>query len=411
MAGSPGSVPVEASQVDARLVLDPADWKLGHDLIGRHEYGRAAEYFRRTLLSAEASVDRLFAEAAQVAVELCDALSCGRSVEEKLRDALGVLSQDLSRLSYEEVSLARGALTARPEAGPSAAHPASSTPAPYGATATMVEEALPPAGATVHVAPRPCLRVNFLGRFELLRDGEVMHLGRNTRALSILKYLIVYRGDRPVSRDYLLGWMWPESDTKRAYWSLNSAIYALRRLLGRCLPFLPAPETVLLEGGGYRLSPRVLLSTDVDEFDSLCEEGRRLEKAGREPEAIPEYEKAAKLYRGDYMIEDLYEEWTMIERERLAAAYADTLHQLAGYYSEIGRYQESIRVCYRILKKDNCHEGSYRRLMECYVRVGSKNQALRQYRVCEEILRRSYDVTPSPETQALYERLSRGVAT
>jgi hypothetical protein len=34
-------------------------------------------------------------------------------------------------------------------------------------------------------------------------------------------------------------------------------------------------------------------------------------------EAVAEYEKAADLYRGDYPTEDLYEEWTVIEPERL----------------------------------------------------------------------------------------------
>jgi two-component SAPR family response regulator len=104
-----------------------------------------------------------------------------------------------------------------------------------------------------------------------------------------------------------MDWLWPESDLKRARWSLNSAVHALRKLLGGCLSDLPAPETVLFEGGRYRLSSSIGLSTDIDEFDSRCERGRRLEKAGQAPEAIAEYEKAVELYRDDYLIEDLYE--------------------------------------------------------------------------------------------------------
>src|ERR671933_2365595 len=208
------------------------------------------------------------------------------------------------------------------------------------------------------------LRATFFGRFELLRDGEVVCLGRNTRAQAILKYLLARRA-RPVPQDYLMGWLWPESDLKRARWSLNSAIYALRKLLGGCLPSLPAAETILFEGGGYRLSPRIALSADTDEFDSHYEKGRRLEKAGRRPEAVAEYEKAVKLYRGDYLIEDLYEEWTMIERQRLIDAYADLSRRLAVHYMKIGQPRESVQICYRILEKDRCDEGTHRLLMEC----------------------------------------------
>jgi two-component SAPR family response regulator len=111
---------------------------------------------------------------------------------------------------------------------------------------------------------------------------------------------------------------------------LNSAIYALRKLLGGCLPSLSASETVLFEEGCYRLSPCVLLSADTDEFDSRYEEGLSFEEADRVSEAVSEYEKAADLYRGDYLIEVLYEAWTMIERERLLDVYTDLLGRLAG---------------------------------------------------------------------------------
>jgi hypothetical protein len=61
----------------------------------------------------------------------------------------------------------------------------------------------------------------------------------------------------------------------------------------------------------------MLLSADTGDFDSCYEEGLQLEEAGRVAEAVAEYEKAADLYRGDYLSEDLYKEWTVIERECL----------------------------------------------------------------------------------------------
>jgi DNA-binding SARP family transcriptional activator len=73
----------------------------------------------------------------------------------------------------------------------------------------------------------------------------------------------------------------------------------------------------------------------------------------------------------------------------------------------VGRAQESIGACYRVLEKDRCHEESYRLLMRCYARMGQRGRALRQYRLCETALRGEYGTVPSPETQALYERLLR----
>jgi DNA-binding SARP family transcriptional activator len=261
-------------------------------------------------------------------------------------------------------------------------------------------------GREVPPAVHPALRARFFGHFELLCDEEPVHLGRNGKALSILKYLLANR-NRPVSQDHLMGWLWPESSLKKARWSLNSAIYGLRKLLGSC-PSSDAPTYVLLEEGYYRLSPEIQVATDVDEFDERYELGRRLEKTKQTQEAATEYEKAVGLYRGDYLLEDLYEDWTMVERERLSNAYVDMLNRLALYYIERGQLRESVRCCYKVLEKDRCNEHSHRLLMRCHWQLGQRGRALRQYRLCEKILDQEYGTAPSPETRALYEDIALG---
>ena len=258
-----------------------------------------------------------------------------------------------------------------------------------------------PGGVTMPAAT--ALQARFFGHFEMLCDGEVVPLGRNGKALAILKYLLAHRA-HPVSQDHLMGWLWPESNLKKARWSLNSAIHVLRKLLSRRASSTTV-NYVLLEEGYYRLCPTVRVETDVDEFDVSYEEGRRLEKTGRMEEAAAEYERAIELYRGDYLVEDLYEDWTMVERERLANAYVDMLGRLAVHYMEGGHPQEAIRACYRLLEKDRCHEDSYRMLMRCYVSLGLRDRAVRHYRLCEEILLQEYGMVPSPETQSLFRSL------
>jgi DNA-binding SARP family transcriptional activator len=252
---------------------------------------------------------------------------------------------------------------------------------------------------------KPSLQVHFFGHFELVCDSELMSLGRNGKALTILKYLLANRG-RPVSQDHLMGWLWPDSNLKKARWSLNSAIHSLRKLLGRS-PYSADVNYVLLEEGYYRLSPEVRVSTDVEEFDARYERGRHLQRTGEAAQASIEYEKAIELYRGDYLVEDLYEDWTMVERERLTNAYVDMLDRLAVHYLQNGQLRESVECCYRVLEKDRCHEDSYRLLIRCYSRMGQLSSAMRQYRMCEQILEQEYGTSPSPETRSLYTSLPR----
>ena len=96
-------------------------------------------------------------------------------------------------------------------------------------------------------AAPPALRARFFGHFELLCNEEVIHLGPKGKALAILKYLLAHRS-RPVSQDHLMGWLWPDSNLKKARWSLNSAIHGLRKLLGSC-PSSGARELHLIGGG------------------------------------------------------------------------------------------------------------------------------------------------------------------
>jgi two-component SAPR family response regulator len=159
--------------------------------------------------------------------------------------------------------------------------------------------------------------------------------------------------------------------------------------------------------GSYCFSSNIEVLTDVGEFDARYENGCRLEKARRMEEAAAEYKEAIELYRDDYLVEDLYEDWTMVERERLSNAYMDMLSRLACYYLECRQPQESIRTSYKLLKKDPCHEDSYRLMMECFLHLGLRSRALNQYQLCRHMLRREHDMEPSLELRAFCDSIKK----
>ena len=165
-----------------------------------------------------------------------------------------------------------------------------------------------------------------------------------------------------------------------------------------------------MERGHYHLARGLRISSDVEEFDARYGRGRFLERAKKTEDAASEYEEAVALYRGDYLLEDLYEDWTMIERERLTSAYVDILDRLAVHHEQagIGSLQQSITDRYLLLEKDPYHEDSYRALMRCYARLGLLGRALRQYELCERRLERLHGISPAPETQALHGKLLTG---
>lgn len=269
----------------------------------------------------------------------------------------------------------------------------------------------PPAGLQESLravkSPALDLRVRFFGDFEVFCRGEPLDLGQNNKVIAIFKCLLARRG-RPVSQDMLMGWLWPESSPKKARWSLNSAVYVLRRTLDEESPDANLSDCIILKRGHYRLTRDLWILSDVEEFDAHYERGRLLERTKKQEDAASEYEKAIALYRGDYLVEDLYEDWTTIERERLTSAYVDVRDRLATYYTQAGNLQKSIAGRYLLLEKDPYHEESYRALMRCYARLGIRGRTLRQYELCKRRLKHLYDISPAPETRILHEKLLAG---
>ena len=246
------------------------------------------------------------------------------------------------------------------------------------------------------------LYVRFLGGFELFWEAEPLPTCRNAKALAILKYLLAHP-ERQVSRDLLMGWLWPEANLKKARWSLNSSVHALRRYLAAHVRSWPEAELVVCDEGHYRLSPSLRPRSDVERFDELYAQGRNLEKQRGMEAASGSFEKAVGLYSGDYLPEDLYEDWTLIERERLLDAYVYMLDRLGAYYLEVGNRQRAIEACYELLEKDLGHEETHRRLIALYAGLGMHERARRQYRVCAHVLKSRYGLDPSPDTDAAYE--------
>jgi DNA-binding SARP family transcriptional activator len=120
------------------------------------------------------------------------------------------------------------------------------------------------------------------------------------------------------------------------------------------------------------------------------------------------YAIAEGLYQGDFLAEDPYEDWCMLQREHLHNQYLDVAGQLARYYSVQGQYPAAIALCQKILGHDSSFEEAYRCLMECYAGQGQRHLAIRQYYTCVEALDAELDLPPSEETTALYEQIRSG---
>ena len=247
-------------------------------------------------------------------------------------------------------------------------------------------------------------KIYCFSQFQLFYDDQSISEWNSQKARSVFKYLVAHH-NRPVPKDVLMDLFWPNAGTEAARRNLHQAIYCLRHTLRQRESDISA---ILFENDCYLLNPELNIWIDVVEFKERVETGRALEKEGKQKEAAAVYELAEKLYSGDFLADDLFEEWPYIQREHLRSIYLDVASRLSDYYLSEQDFTRLIHLGQKVLRHDNCYEEAYRWLMWGYLARGQRQLALRQYLQCVETLKAELDVSPSPETQALYLQIAEG---
>jgi DNA-binding SARP family transcriptional activator len=241
--------------------------------------------------------------------------------------------------------------------------------------------------------------VCLLGTFRVLRHGEPVDRLVAGKAMTLLSTLALHL-ESGVPREALLDTLWPEQDITQSTVSLHSLVYTLQQRLRHS----SHRETALLyANGSYYLNRGAGCTTDIAHFDELVATAHSLAVAGEETAARGRYEAATALYRGDLCTgTDVY---AVIERERLRASFLTVLAWLADHAYRGEDYGATLHYALLLLTYDPCREDAHRLVMRARLRRGERAQALRQYRLCEHVLRREFDTAPEPLTTELFDRI------
>jgi DNA-binding SARP family transcriptional activator len=250
----------------------------------------------------------------------------------------------------------------------------------------------------------PTLTVYCLGPFRVYQDDQLISDWPSGKGKCIFKYMIANSG-RPIPKEVLMDLFWGDAGPDAARNNLNVAIYGLRQAFRATRPDF---SHILFEDDRYLLNPAMPVWIDAEEFLRHFETGQILERKHKLARAMREYEIAEGLYQGDFLEEDLYQDWPMLQRESLRNSHISILDRSSRYYLKEKSYATCIHLCQKMLGEDNCREEVHRRLMRCYSRQGQRNLALRQYHLCVEKLQQELGVPPTDATVALYHRIRNG---
>jgi DNA-binding SARP family transcriptional activator len=296
----------------------------------------------------------------------------------------------------------RRAITPRRVAVRTRGSPATAQPQWVAMSAAPEQSGIGPAAPSLAEPVSSALTAHLLGPLRVTLNNVPVTRWPSSRGRVLLTYLLTHRDPWP-AREVLMDAFWPDSTPEAARNNLHVAIHGLRRAL-RAADDVPV---IALKDGAYQLHADIELWLDVDEFERHVGGGRQLEEAGELAGAITEYELAISVYQGDFLADDLYEDWPILGRERLRLRYLDTLDRLSQLYFGYGNFASCASLCQRIIESDPCREDAHRRLMRCYSRQGQPHLALRQYHVCFQALQAELEINPTAATSELRERIQR----
>lgn len=258
------------------------------------------------------------------------------------------------------------------------------------------------------------LQIKLFGALEVVHGEQSPQRPATHKVLSLVGYLIVHRGV-PQPREKLVDLLWPDLPPRQGRRLFSDTLWRARRLLTATDEL----ETPLLHIAGDTITflPTPEMWIDVIHFERLADVagGWRLELRDEEgafhssrsnPQAaiINQLQAAIALYRGDFL-EECYDDWALLERERLRERYLSLMHCLVQYYQQNRDYQAALHIALRLSHADPLHEETHRSILRLYYLLGREAEALRTYEQFRALLARELHVEPHPSTTALYEEI------
>jgi DNA-binding SARP family transcriptional activator len=244
------------------------------------------------------------------------------------------------------------------------------------------------------------LTVWLLGDFRVACRGLALPDSAWTRrkARQLFKCLLS-RPRRRLSQDEAIELFWPESPPGAAAQTLRSTLHSLRRALRQ--GGLEA-DLVVVEGGTIALDPRVELWVDADAFEQLARPGQP------DDQPLERLEAAARLYRGDYLPDDRYEDWAAERREALRDLWSTLQRRLAAEWERRGDREAASEALQRLLAEEPCNEQAGRELMRLLAEAGRRTEALRVYQRLSRALRDELGAEPAYLTVGARQRILAG---
>ncbi len=221
-----------------------------------------------------------------------------------------------------------------------------------------------------------------------LLDGfRLLHAGVPALMPRGLQRIVALVGLRPgASRSQLAGLLWPDVPEERALSSLRTGLWRLRRQL-RC-PMLIVGDTVCL-------AP----SVEVD-VDHLVRTVTWIRDGGD-----PRWASGVLAIGRHDLLPGWYDEWVLLERERLRQLRLHALEQIGRAYLRAGQHGDALQAALEAMRAEPLRETPHRLIVQVHLAEGNVYEAMHAYYRYRDLMLRELRLEPSTEMRALLDHI------
>ena len=228
------------------------------------------------------------------------------------------------------------------------------------------------------------LKLSLLNAFAVQYRDESVPVPVSAQRL--IAFLAIH--EHPVRRLYVSGMLWTDFSENRALANLRSVLWRLQQ---------PGLRIVRTTGQLLRLEPGI--EVDVREFTDLA---HRLLRGTARPADLAI---RPAMLSGE-LLPDWYDDWVLVERERLRQLSLHALESLSARLTAQGRYGQAIEAGVAAVASEPLRESAHRAVIKAHLAEGNTCEAVRQYRRCRDLLRSELGVAPSPQLAKLVHGLT-----
>jgi DNA-binding SARP family transcriptional activator len=225
------------------------------------------------------------------------------------------------------------------------------------------------------------LQLRLLGGFTLLKGGEEIELPMSVQRL--VAFLALH--ERPLSRAYLAGVLWPDCSTERSLADLRTALWRANRC-----------DAPVITAAGMRLCLRADVQVDVR---TLRDFGRTVDRVGTNVNAT--LAGISWLDLSLDLLPDWYDDWLVDDREGVRQLRLHALERVTGELSLSGRHVEAIQAALAAVRLEPLRETAHAALIKAHLAEGNRSEALRQFYRCRDVLAAELAVEPSAAIRQL----------